>query len=72
MWPPGAFRSGGRKLKTLLRRASERSIEALWNRIGELLDRFPQNECENYFKADGTSFTWMRPHDGGSVSSTAT
>ena len=41
------------KLKTLLRRASERSIEALWNRIGELLDRFPQNECENYFKAAG-------------------
>ena len=30
--------SGGRKLKTLLRRASERSIEALWNRIGELRD----------------------------------
>jgi hypothetical protein len=26
------------KLKTLLRRASERSIEALWNRIGELRD----------------------------------
>jgi hypothetical protein len=26
------------KLTTLLRRASERSIEALWNRIGELRD----------------------------------
>ena len=26
------------KLKTLLRRASERSIEFLWNRIGELRD----------------------------------
>jgi transposase len=41
------------KLKTLLRKASERSIEALWNHIGELLDHFPQNECENYFKAAG-------------------
>ena len=26
------------KPKTLLRRASERSIEAVWNRIGELRD----------------------------------
>jgi len=41
------------KPKTLPRKASERSIEALWNRIGELLDRFPQNECENSFKAAG-------------------
>ena len=41
------------KLKTLLRKASERSVETLWSRIGELLDRFPQNECENYFKAAG-------------------
>jgi transposase len=41
------------KLKTLLRRACKRSVEALWNCIGELLDRFPQNECENYFKAAG-------------------
>ena len=41
------------KLKTLLRKASERTVEALWTRIGELLDHFPQNECENYFKAAG-------------------
>ena len=41
------------KLKTLLRKASERSIEALWIRIGELLSHFPQNECENYFRAAG-------------------
>lgn len=41
------------KLKTLLRKASERSVEALWSRIGELLDSFPPNECENYFKAAG-------------------
>nr|MDQ6868406.1 transposase [Pseudomonadota bacterium] len=41
------------KLKTLLRKASERSIEALWTRIGGLLSHFPQNECENYFRAAG-------------------
>jgi transposase len=29
------------KLKTLLRKASERTIEALWNRISELLSHFP-------------------------------
>jgi transposase len=41
------------KLKTLLRKASERSVEALWTRIGELLVHFSQNECENYFRAAG-------------------
>jgi hypothetical protein len=41
------------KLKTLLRKASERSVEALWIRLGELLDRFPEKDCENYFKAAG-------------------
>ncbi len=41
------------KRKTLLRKASERSVEALWSRSGELLDNFPPNECENYFKAAG-------------------
>jgi transposase len=41
------------KLKTLLRKASERSVEALWSRIGELLDHFPRHECQNYFRAAG-------------------
>jgi transposase len=35
------------KLKTLLRKASERTVEALWNRIGELLSHFPRQECQN-------------------------
>jgi hypothetical protein len=38
------------KLKMLLRKASERIVEALWSGICELLGRFPPNECENYFK----------------------
>ena len=41
------------KLKTLLRKAAERSVEDLWNRIGDLLDCFPQSECKNYFMAAG-------------------
>ena len=33
------------KLKALLRKPSERSIDALWNKIGTLLDQFPPSEC---------------------------
>jgi transposase len=41
------------KLKALLRKAAERSIQALWQRIGCLLDFFPAHECANYLKAAG-------------------
>ena len=41
------------KLKALLRKAAERSIEALWDRIGTLLDAFSAQECANYFRHDG-------------------
>lgn len=41
------------KLKALLRKAAERSVEALWNRIGDLLDAFSPTECANYFKNAG-------------------
>jgi transposase len=41
------------KLKTLLRQAPERTRDGLWNRIGELLDRFTADECANYFRAAG-------------------
>jgi transposase len=41
------------KLKALLRKAAERSIEALWDRIGTLLDAFTPTECANYFRHDG-------------------
>jgi transposase len=36
------------KLKALLRKAAERTVDALWDRIGELLDTFTPNECANY------------------------
>jgi transposase len=41
------------KLKTLLRKADERSIEATWRRIGSLLDCFTAAECANYLKNSG-------------------
>jgi transposase len=41
------------KLKTLLRKADERSIEAVWNRIGSLLDQFSSAECANYIRHAG-------------------
>jgi len=37
------------KLKHLLRKAKERTVEATWQRIGSLLDRFAPAECSNYF-----------------------
>ena len=41
------------KLKALLRKAEERSIEAAWQRIGELLDCFTPHECAAYFRNAG-------------------
>lgn len=41
------------KLKTLLRKANERSVEATWKRIGALLDAFSPDECANYLRNSG-------------------
>lgn len=41
------------KLKAHLRKAAERSVDALWNRIGLILDEFSPAECANFFKAAG-------------------
>lgn len=41
------------KLKALLRKAAERSVDGLWNRIAALLDAFTPNECANYFQNAG-------------------
>jgi len=45
------------KLKTLLRKADERTIEATWKRIGQLLDRFTPQECANYLRNSGYAST---------------
>lgn len=41
------------KLKLLLRKAAERSVEATWRRIGSLLNNFPPDECANYIRNSG-------------------
>lgn len=41
------------KLKTLLRAKAERTIDALWNAVGELIPLFEPEECANYFAACG-------------------
>jgi hypothetical protein len=46
------------KLKALLRKAAERSTEALWNRIGLIICGFTPDECANSFTAAGYGATW--------------
>jgi transposase len=41
------------KLKHLLRKAAERTLEATWKRIGTLLDEFKSTECANYLVNSG-------------------
>jgi transposase len=41
------------KLKTLLRKAAERSIDALWTTIGALLDQFPPDQCAAFIRHVG-------------------
>ena len=43
------------KLKTMLRKAEERTVEAVWKRIGALLPCFSPSECANYFRNSGYS-----------------
>ena len=45
------------KLKALLRKAAERTLEGLWTAIGRLVDVFTPNECTNYFAAAGYDAT---------------
>ena len=41
------------KLKTLVRKWKLRTMEALWNKLGELCDVFSPQECVNYFRHAG-------------------
>lgn len=41
------------KLKALLRKLAARSLDALWTAVGLLLQRFPSDECANYFANAG-------------------
>ena len=41
------------KLKALLRKAAKRSVDTLWQEIGELLNSISPDECTNYFQSCG-------------------
>jgi transposase len=41
------------KLKALLRKAAERTVDALWDTIGALIPVFTATECANFFAATG-------------------
>lgn len=41
------------KLKWLVRTAKERTVDGLWNLLGELVGRFNPTECRNYFRNSG-------------------
>jgi transposase len=45
------------KLKHLLRKAQERTVEATWQRIGTLLRSFSPQECANYLCNSGYAST---------------
>jgi transposase len=41
------------KLKAMLRKAAERTIDGLWNAIGRIINTVTPEECTNYFAAAG-------------------
>jgi hypothetical protein len=45
------------KLKALIRKAAEQTVEATWQRIGTLLNRFTPHECANYIRNAGYATT---------------
>jgi transposase len=45
------------KLKSLLRKAEERTVSGLWKMLGEALDAFSPDGCRNYFRHCGYNAT---------------
>lgn len=41
------------KLKAMLRKAAERTVDGLWNAIARIIDTFTPVECTNYFANAG-------------------
>ena len=46
------------KLKALLRKAAERTVDGLWAAIGRIVETFAPAECANYFSACGYDPDW--------------
>jgi hypothetical protein len=51
---PQSNRNG---LKAHLRAKAARTIDALWQEIGQICNLFEPKECQNYFAAAGYGFT---------------
>jgi transposase len=49
------------KLKSLLRTAATRTVEALWHAIGQALDAFSPAECANYLAHAGYVPSYRKP-----------
>lgn len=45
------------KLKTWLRKVAKRTLDTLWDAIGDALNLFPPDECSAYFKNSGYAQT---------------
>ena len=45
------------KFKRLIRSAKERTVDALWNTCGKILDQFSESEFRNYFRHAGYRYT---------------
>lgn len=41
------------KLKTLIRKGAWRTQEALWQGVGETIEKVSQEECKNYLRHAG-------------------
>jgi hypothetical protein len=41
------------KLKTVLRAKAERTVDGLWNTVGQIATLFEPQECVNYFRSCG-------------------
>ena len=51
------------KLKALLRKAGERTVDGLWKRIGRLMDEFTPSDSRDFFTHCGYPDTPTRePH----------
>ena len=45
------------KVKSILRSAAERTVDGLWQRLGDMLDEFPSAECRRYLRHCGYTAT---------------
>ena len=48
------------KIKHLMRRAMERTVETAQDRLVSVLDTIPPSECANYFSGAGYAATYLR------------